>query len=101
MRTLPLLALLLAAPAMASTPEAWSQSQKDAIAACVLASDLNGAAVRGDPLVLNDSAGKTAVLVRGRWKPAHMKNARATMLCLYDRAGRTAAVTEAKGWSAR
>lgn len=93
--------LICGGPVAASTPSAWDASEAAAVVACLKASDLDAAKVRGRPLVLDDSAGKTAVLVRGRWKPAHMKGARATMLCLYDRAGQTAAVTEARGWTAR
>lgn len=94
-------ALLLAttAPAMAASPDAWAQGLSDAKLACRKASDFKNAAVVGKPLLFSDTNGKTAILVTGIWRPTHMKGARGTMLCLYDRASRTAEVTEAKNWS--
>ncbi len=97
---LPIAALLLAAvPASAASPDAWAQGLSDAKLACRKASDFKNAAVVGKPLVFSDSNGKTAILVTGIWRPEHMKGARGTMLCLYDRASRTAEVTEAKNWN--
>jgi hypothetical protein len=92
-------AVLAAAPALASTPDAMAQGLTEAKAACRKASDLKNAASLGKPLLFSDTAGKTAVLVTGIWRPAHMKGARATMLCLYDRASRVAEVTEAPRWT--
>jgi hypothetical protein len=91
-------ALLIAAPAIASTPAAVDQGLSDAKLACRKASDLKNAATLGKPVMLDDRIGKTAVLVTGIWRPAQMKGARGTMLCLYDRAGKTTEVQEAKGW---
>lgn len=96
-----LVAATLAAPGLASTPAATKQGRSDAKAACRKASGLKNAASLGAPLLFNDTAGETAVPVTGIWRPAHMKGARATMLCLYDRAARSAEVTEAKGWAAK
>jgi hypothetical protein len=56
------------------------------------------ALLNGYPLVFSDTNGKTAILITGIWRPDHMKGARGTMLCLYDRGSRTAEVTEAKNW---
>lgn len=92
-------ALFLAAPATASSPEAAAQGLTDAKLACHKASDFKNAAVVGKPLLFSDSNGKTAILVTGIWRPEHMKGARGTMLCLYDRASRTAEVTEARNWN--
>ena len=91
-------AIVLAAPALASTPAAWEQGMAQATRACLKASNLKGAASIGAPILFSDSAGKTALLVTGRWRPAHMKNARATLLCLYDRRTRTAETQEAPRW---
>jgi hypothetical protein len=98
---LPIAALLLivAIPVQASTSDAWAQSLSDAKLACRKASDFKNAAVVGKPLLFSDSNSKTAILVTGIWRPEHMKGARGTMLCLYDRASRTAEVTEAKNWT--
>lgn len=100
MRLMLAVAVLLAVPAGAATPEAMAQGMSDARAACRKASDLKNAAALGNPVVFSDDAGKTAVLVTGIWRPKHMKGARATMLCLYDRRARTAEVQEARKWSA-
>ena len=89
-----------AAPAFSSTPAAIAQGMTDAKAACRKASDLKNAAALGTPVLFSDTMGKTAVLITGIWRPTHMKGARATMLCLYDRASRTAEIAEAKRWSA-
>lgn len=93
-------ALVFAVPASASTPAAMAQGMTDAKAACRKASDLKNAAALGTPVLFSDTMGKTAVLITGIWRPTHMKGARATMLCLYDRASRTAEIAEAKRWSA-
>lgn len=96
-----LVALLVAGPAMASTPAEWSKSAEAAAKACRKASDLKDAKVLGGPLVFSDAAAQTALLVTGTWKPRHMKGARATMLCLYDRRSGKAETVEAPGWSVR
>jgi len=95
-----LVATLVSSPTVAATPEARAQSLRDAKAACRKASDLKNAASLGEPVVFGDASGKTAVLVTGVWRPAHMKNARATMLCLYDRASGTTEVEEVRRWAA-
>lgn len=89
----------MAIPVAASTPAVMAQSLTDAKAACRKASDLKNAATLGAPVLFSDAMGKTAVLVTGIWRPAHMKGARATMLCLYDRASRTAETQEARRWT--
>ena len=93
--------LALAVPAAAATPEAMAQGMSDAKLACRKASDLKNAATLGKPVLFSDAAGKTAILVTGTWRPKHMKGARATMLCLYDRAAATAEVQEALKWTAK
>ena len=94
-------ALLIAVPAVASSPDAMARGMADAKAACRRGSDLRNAATLGQPVLFGDATGKTAIMVTGTWRPRHMHGARATMLCLYDRASRTAEVQEAKAWSAR
>lgn len=93
--------IALAGPALAATPAAIDQSLSDAKVACRKASGFKNPAVLGTPVLFSDRPGQTAVLVTGVWRPRHMKNARGTMLCLYDRAGRFAEVQEAKAWTAR
>ncbi|MBC7519912.1 MAG: hypothetical protein H7268_02285 [Sandarakinorhabdus sp.] len=101
MRILVLAAALFAVPALASSPDAMKAGLADAARACRKASNLKSAATVGAPILFSDVAGKTAVLVTGTWRPAHMKGARARMLCLYDRAARTAEAQEARDWAAK
>lgn len=99
MRFLILAVLLSAAPATASSDAAWKQGMAQATRACLQVPGLRGAAIAGQPVLFSDDAGKTALLVTGRWRAVHMKNARATMLCLYDRRTRKAETQEAPNWS--
>lgn len=101
MRLIFAVALIIAAPAAASTADSMAQGISEAKLACRKASDLKNAAAPAKPVMFSDTAGKTAILVTGTWRPAHMKNKRATMLCLYDRAAKTAEVQEAAGWAAK
>ncbi len=93
--------VLMPAAALASTGAEWQRSNSDASRACRKAADLREATVVGSPIVFPDDSARTALLVTGRWRPAHMKGARATMLCLYDRRSRRAEVQEAGGWTVR
>ncbi len=90
----PILALLIGGPADASSPAAMQAGIAEAARACRKASTLKNARINGAPVLFSDASGKTAMLVSGRWRPAHMKNARATMLCLYDRKGQAAETQE-------
>ena len=94
-----LVAPLAAVPALASSDAAMEQGMAQASRACLKVSGLRGAAIAGAPILFSDDTGKTALLVTGRWRPAHMHNARATMLCLYDRRARKAESQEAVRWS--
>ena len=93
------LLVLTATPALASSPSAWSAERRAAVKACIAAADLAQPST-SVPLGFSDTYAVDAVLVTGRWKPAHMKRAKATMLCLYDRRARKAEAGEALGWSA-
>ncbi|PZN96746.1 MAG: hypothetical protein DCF31_02865 [Alphaproteobacteria bacterium] len=89
----------LATPAAASTDAAMARGMAQASRACLKASELKNAATVGEPILFSDDAGKTAFLVTGRWRPAHMRKARATLLCLYDRSTRRAETQEAPRWT--
>ena len=91
--------MLLASPAVASTPSAAAGMQRASARACRAASDLDAAKIVGR-VGFSDDFGVEALLVGGTWRPRHMRGARATMLCLYDRRTRRAEVQEAKGWTA-
>lgn len=91
--------MVAAAPTFAATPAAIERGMAQASRACIKASALRGAEIVGKPILFSDTEGKTALLVTGRWRPAHMKGARATMLCLYDRRTRVAETQEALRWN--
>lgn len=85
-------------PASASSPAAWAQHDKDTQQACAAASELNDPVVHPKTVLFDDTVGMDARLVTGTWKPAHMKGAKAVMLCLYDRKARRATVQDAEVW---
>jgi hypothetical protein len=94
---IPAAAALLAAPASASTPEAWKQMQRQAERVCIKASALARPRV-SNMIVFDDATGVVAMLVTGTYPQAHMKGAAGTNLCLYNRRTKKTAVEEAKGW---
>lgn len=99
--TLAALALVVAAAiptARASSPAAWAQLEKETAAACAKASDLKDPVVHPATVRFDDSVGIDARWVTGAWKPAHMKGAKTSMLCLYDRKAKRAVAQEAEGW---
>jgi hypothetical protein len=49
-------------------------------------------------VIFADDVGKIAILISGTYRPAHMRGARGTALCLYDRETRTSATEEVSGW---
>ena len=62
----------------ASSPEAWQELYAKANAACVKASQLSGAKVRGETA---DFAGAVLLIIDGR----HPNGTRGTSYCLYDK----------------
>ncbi len=94
---IPAAAALLAAPASASTPEAWKLMQRQAERACLKASALARPRV-SNMVVFDDATGVAAMLVTGTYPQAHMKGAIGTHLCLYNRKAKKAAIEEAQGW---
>mgnify|MGYP001354234730 CR=1 FL=1 len=92
--------LLTASPALAASNEAWAQLRQQAERSCIEASDFRQPRV-SNPIIFDDTVGMVALLVTGKFKPAHMKGASGTNLCLYDRRTQRAVVEEAKGWRER
>jgi hypothetical protein len=84
--------------ARASSPAAWAQLEKETAAACAKASDLKDPVVHPATVRFDDSVGIDARWVTGAWKPAHMKGAKTSMLCLYDRKTKRAVAQEAVAW---
>jgi hypothetical protein len=94
-----LAATLGASPtAKASSPAAWTQHDQDTKRACAAASDLKDPVVHPKAVLFDDTVGMDARLVTGTWKPAHMKGAKAVMLCLYDRKSRKATAQDIEVW---
>jgi hypothetical protein len=95
MHTALLLVLTAAAgQASASSPDAWTAFNKTLVDSCVSASSLKNAKPAGSDAAFDDSVGFTALLIRGQYKQAFMKNKTGTELCLYDRKNKKALITE-------
>lgn len=93
--TLMLLALTaVAGQASASSPDAWKAFDKTLVDSCVSASSLKNAKPAGAPASFDDSVGYSALLIKGQYKQAFMKNKTGTELCLYDRKNKKALSTE-------
>ena len=92
------IAITAIGPASASSPAAWAQHDKDTQQACAAASELNNPVVHPKTVLFDDTVGMDARLVTGTWKPAHMKGAKAVMLCLYDRKARKATAQDIEVW---
>ncbi|SDS07127.1 hypothetical protein NLK61_08260 [Pseudomonas fuscovaginae UPB0736] len=84
----------LASQAHASGPNEWAAYNKAVLASCTKASSLKNVKALGNPAQFDDKVGYTAVLLRGQYPQAHMKNQPGTELCLYNKKSKTAAVTE-------
>ncbi|MFJ3484835.1 hypothetical protein ACIPL1_15820 [Pseudomonas sp. NPDC090202] len=97
MKTTTLLLLTLTAlagQAHASSTEAWNAFDKKLVASCVAASSLKNAKPAGASAMFDDSVGYNALLIKGQYKQAFMKNKTGTELCLYDRKNQKALITE-------
>lgn len=68
--------------AYASTADAWAELYAKAGAACLKAAPLNSAKLRGQPV---DFQATVLMIVDGRYPQPHMKNAKGTTYCLYDK----------------
>lgn len=84
----------VAAQANASSSQAWGDLDKAIIASCVQASQLKDVKPAGTAALFDDSIGYSALLLKGRYPQAHMKNKTGTELCLYQRQTQKATVTE-------
>lgn len=95
MRIAWLLALtLFATGARASTPAAYAALDRATARACRSVSGLREARVTAGPVRFSDRLGMDARLVTGVHPQPHMKGARATLLCLYDRRAKRAETQE-------
>ena len=83
--------------AQASSEQAWAASDRQMNDRCLAASQLKGTRVLGSPAMFDDSVGYSALLLEGRYRPAHMKNRSGRELCLFHRSTGRAVVTEWDG----
>ena len=87
-------ALIAAAPhAAASTADSWMLVDKASQTACLKAANLKEATA-GPPVRYSDKLMIDARVVSGTWPQAHMKWAKATLLCLYHRRSKRVEVQE-------
>ncbi|MCH9297034.1 hypothetical protein [Pantoea allii] len=88
--------LLLVSPlALASSHDAWQQSQQVMRQACINASTLSKVKVLGQAVEYDDSVGYSALLLEGHYPQQQMKNRRGRELCLFQRSSGRASVSEA------
>lgn len=90
-------AAAIAAPAAASTPQAWGAYDAEVLKACLAASSLSNPRAAGQRVDFDDATGYSALLLAGTYPQPHMKHQPGRELCLFDRRTRTAVVTEADG----
>ena len=88
------IAVLLIGCAPASSPDAWSDYEKEVATACFAASGFKDAEAHTKLIVFGDDVGRDALIVEGVYPQPHMDGAKGKMLCLFDKATRTAAVSE-------
>jgi hypothetical protein len=97
MKTTALLFLSLTAlttQAHASSPDARAAYDKAVLASCTKASGLKAPKPVGTAAQFDDRVGYTALLLQGQYPQKHMKGQQGTELCLYNKATKTAYVTE-------
>jgi hypothetical protein len=95
------LAVVLAAPAAASTPAEYAKLDRETARACIAASAFRNAAIAPAALRFSDRTGVDARWVSGTYPQPHMKGAKGVALCLYDRRRKVAETVDAKLWLAR
>ena len=82
---------LVATTTHASSDAAWAELYAKAGAACLKASGLSATKLRGQPV---DFQATVLMIVDGRYPQPHMKNAKGTSYCLYDKVSGKTEATE-------
>ena len=85
-------------PVLASSSDAWAAHRQEVTKACIRASGLVEARLVGSVVNFDDSVGRSAALIAGRYPQAHMARASGLSLCLFDRRTHTAQATPADDW---
>ncbi len=88
-----LFAAAIAAPSYAATPRSYAALDRQTSAACIVSSGLRNATV-GPVIRFSDSFVMDARTLTGTYPQPHMKGAKGTMLCLYNRRTKQAEVQE-------
>jgi heat shock protein HslJ len=87
------MSLAIATASYAATPDSWAKLDAATQAACIKASGLTNATA-GPPIRFSDKLLMDARVIEGVWPQPHMKGARASMLCLYNRKTKQVEVQE-------
>ena len=92
------LASLCPLTGLASSADAWAAHRQEVTKACIRASGLVEARLVGNVINFDDSVGRSAALITGRYPQPHMARAQGRSLCLFDRRTRTAQTAPADDW---
>lgn len=80
--------------AASSSPQAWSEHEKEVVTACFAATGFAKPEVESQVIALDDSIGHDALIVEGDYTQPHMKGQDGKMLCLFNKTTRKATVAE-------
>ncbi len=87
-------AAALAAPAFASSPDAWAEYETEVKQACFAATGFKDPAAHTSIIGFDDAVGYDALIVTGVYPQPHMDGAKGEMLCLFDKKTRKAVAAE-------
>lgn len=85
----------LAGQAHGSSDDAWAAHDQAVVEQCQQASQFADAAPAGDPVLFDDEAGMTALLIQGHYPQNHMNSQAGQELCLYQRSSQKVYITDA------
>lgn len=87
--------LAMAGPAHASSDDAWKEHDRAVIEQCQQASQFPDAAPAGEPVLFDDEAGMTALLIQGHYPQDHMNGQAGQELCLFLRSSQEVYIADA------
>ncbi|OLO05176.1 MULTISPECIES: hypothetical protein [Salinicola] len=87
--------LTLAGSASASSDAAWQEHDRAVIEQCQQASQFPDAAPAGDPVLFDDEAGMTALLIQGHYPQKQMNGQAGQELCLFLRSSQEVFIADA------
>ncbi|WP_205909378.1 hypothetical protein [Salinicola lusitanus] len=87
--------LAMAGPAQASSDAAWEEHDRAVIEQCQQASQFPDAAPAGEPVLFDDEAGMTALLIQGHYPQDHMNDQAGQELCLFLRSSQEVYIADA------